>query len=419
MKSIKFLLVSLGVVAFASLSGCGSSSSSSAASNIIDVTPAKGAFSSGTVEAYTSSGVKITTGTLSSGSVSLDTGSNTGVLILKVTGTFYDEGTGLPETLSSPLLALIPDATYKTSGNTKPKFGITPLTNMAAELAGVTVSGSALDLTNAGGSITATTIRTANKSILSFLGLSQDAFDITSVPTLLSSTSLTVDGTAAGIYATVLAKISWDAKTAGQSILTMLSNLKTAAASAKTTGTFTPPAALIIGASGMTFSNVSGLTGLSTATSAAAAVATAPTYTVADAANIAAATSQYCTGSTTKLDPLYAGNSSTLSSATGTGTFNIRLANGSTYSYPITYSSGKVYGIPNSGSSSQSGVFTGSVSGSSGGSDGWIANSIYLLSGISGSGTLTLTYSGGSGTYTLGVGTADTSGQKKVTLSCS
>jgi len=78
-----------------------------------------------------------------------------------------------------------------------------------------------------------------------------------------------------------------------------------------------------------------------------------------------------------------------------------------------------IYGIPNSGSSSQSGVFSGSVSGSSGGSDGWLANSIYLLSGISGSGTLTLNYSGGSGTYAIGMGNADSSGQKKLTLTCS
>ena len=432
MKSIKFLLVSLGVVAFASLSGCGSSSSSTA-SNIIDITPSKGAFSSGAVvEVFdASSGTKVGSGTVgSSGKASVDTGSTKGAIILKVvSGSYYDEGSDSTLTLAAPLISMVPSATAGSN------FGVTPLTNMAAEMAGVSVSSSGVTVPTGG--VSATTITSTNGALLALLGLDATAFDITAAPTLVTSRSTTISSGAAGLYALVLAKISYDAQadtsvsctgltTAACAALrasTMLSSLKTAAAAAytSTSKTFSPPAALGINTvTGMTFTNVTSMTGASAATTAVAAKVTAPVTTITDAKNIASA-SIYCTGSTTKLDPLYSGNAATLSSAltTGSGTYNITLANGSSYSYNITYANGKIYGIPNSGSSSQSGVFIGSVSGSSGGSDGWLANSIYLLSGVNGSGTLTLNYSGGSGTYAIGVGSADSSGQKKVTLTCS
>jgi len=431
MKSIKFLLVSLGVVAFASLSGCGSSSSSTA-SNIIDITPSKGAFDSGAVvEVFdASSGTKVGSGTVgSSGKASVDTGSTKGAIILKVvSGSYYDEGSNSTLTLAAPLISMVPSATAGSN------FGVTPLTNMAAEMAGVSVSSSGVTVPTGG--VSATTITSTNGALLALLGLDATAFDITAAPTLVTSRATTLSSGAAGLYALVLAKISYDAQadtsvsctgltTAACAALrasTMLSSLKTAAAAAytSTSKTFSPPAALGINTvTGMTFTNVTTMTGASAATTAVAAKVTAPVTTITDAKNIASA-SIYCTGSTTKLDPLYAGNAATLSSAltTGTGTFTITV-NGTNYPYSITYANGKVYGIPNAGSGAQSGVFTGSVSGSSGGSDGWLANSIYLLSGISGSGTLTLNYSGGSGTYTLGMGSADSSGQKKVTLTCS
>ena len=432
MKPIKFLIASVGVTALAALSGCGSSSST-ADTNIIDITPSKGAFSSdAVVEVYSaSSGTKVGSGTVgAAGKASVDTGSTKGAVIVKVvSGSYYDEGSDSTLSLAAPLISMVPSATAGSN------FGVTPLTNMAAEMAGVSVSSSGV--TVPAGGVTATTITNTNGALLSLLGLDATAFDITAAPTLVTSRTTTLSSGAAGLYALVLAKISYDAQadssvsctgltTAACSALratTMLSNLKTAASTAYSspTKTFSAPAALGINpTTGMTFTNVTTMTGASAATTAVATKAVAPVTTITDATNVAKA-SIYCSGSTTKLDPLYAGNAASLSSAltTGSGTFIITLANGSSYSYPITYANGKIYGIPNSGSSSQSGVFTGSVSGSSGGSDGYLANTLFLLSGISGSGTLTLNYSGGSGTYTIGVGSADSTGQKKVTLTCS
>jgi len=438
MNTFKSLFASAGVIALSVLSGC-SDSTSSAASNIIDVTPSKGAFSSGAVvEVYdASSGTKVGSGTVgSSGKASIDTGSTKGAIILKVvSGSYYDEGSDSILTLDAPLISLVPSASAGSN------FGVTPLTNMAAEMAGVTASSSSSGVTIPTGGVSSTTITSTNGALLSLLGLDATAFSITDAPTLVKTSSDTVSSGAAGLYALVLAKISFDAQ-ADTSVscgsrttaeckayraTTMLSSLKTAAANAfsSPTKTFSAPAALGINATtGMSFTNVSGWSGGTSATSAIAAKVAAPVTTITDAKNIASA-SIYCKDSsgntvTNKLDPLYAGNAATLSSAltTGTGTFTITV-NGTNYQYNITYANGKIYGIPNSGSSSQSGVFSGSVSGSSGGSDGWLANSIYLLSGISGSGTLTLNYSGGSGTYAIGMGNADSSGQKKLTLTCS
>lgn len=425
MKSIKFLLASAGVAALASLSGCGSSSSS-ADSNVIDITPSKGAFSSGAVvEVYdASTGSKVASGTVgSSGKASVNTGSTKGAIILKVvSGDYFDEGSNSTITLAAPLVSMVPSATAGSN------FGVTPLTNMAAEMAGVSVSSSGITVPVGG--VSATTIRNNNGALLSLLGLNATAFDITAAPTLVTSRSTTLSSSAADLYSLVLAKISFDAQaatgtgcsTAACKASAMLSNLKSAAAAAyaSPTKTFSPPSALVIDpTAGMTFTNVTGMTGATGATTAIATNTAAPVTTITDATNIASA-SMYCTGSTTKLDPKYAGNAATFSSAltTGSGSILITTSIGSA-TYTITYANGKVYGIPNSGSTSQSGVFSGSVSGSSGGSDGWLANTLYLASGVSGSGTLTLNYSGGSGTYTIGMGSADASGNKKITLSCS
>lgn len=427
MNTFKSLFASAGVIALSVLSGC-SDSTSSAASNIIDVTPSKGAFSSGAVvEVYdASSGTMVGSGTVgSSGKASIDTGSTKGAIILKVvSGSYYDEGSDSTLTLDAPLISLVPSASAGSN------FGVTPLTNMAAEMAGVTASSSSSGVTIPTGGVSSTTITSTNGALLSLLGLDATSFDIAAAPTLVTSRATSLSSGAAGLYALVLAKISYDAQaavvagcsTAACKASAMLSNLKSAAAAAyaSPTKTFTAPSALGIDpTAGMTFSNVTSMTGASTATTAVASKVAAPLTTITDAKNVANA-SIYCTGSTTKLDPLYAGNAATFKSGltSGTGTFRITLANGSSYDYNITFADGLIYGIPNSGSSSQSGVFSGSVSGSSGGSDGWLANSIYLLSGISGSGTLTLNYSGGSGTYAIGMGNADSSGRKKLTLTC-
>lgn len=427
MNSLKSLFASAGVVALSVLTGC-SDSTSTAASNIIDITPSKGAFSTGAVvEVYdAASGAKVGSGTVApSGKASIDTGTTKGAIILKVvSGSYYDEGTDSTLTLDEPLLSMVPAATA--GGN----FGVTPLTNMAAAMAGVTATSTASGLTIPTGGVSSTTITSNNGALLSLLGLDATSFDIAAAPTLVTSRATSLSSGAAGLYALVLAKISYDAQaavvagcsTASCKASRMLSDLKSAAVNAynSPTKTFSAPAALGINATtGMTFTNVTSMTGATAASTAVAAKAAAPVTTITDAQNVANA-SIYCANSTTKLDPLYAGNAATLSSAltTGTGTYIITV-NGTNYTYNITYANGKIYGIPNAGSGAQSGVFTGSVSGSSAGSDGYLSNTLYLLSGISGSGTLTLNYSGGSGTYTLGMGSADATGQKKVTLTCS
>lgn len=143
--SRRLMLVSALAVA-GYLTACSSSSSGSAATTSVDITPTLGMVYSGTVNAYSATGTLLgtgTTGTTGKATIAL-TGytANQPVIFQLVltpgTTTYFNEKTPTVDaaavTATSYLTSVVP---YVTSGAVA---GITPATNLAAKIAGVDVS---------------------------------------------------------------------------------------------------------------------------------------------------------------------------------------------------------------------------------------------------------------------------------------
>jgi hypothetical protein len=117
--------------------GCGGGGSSSGGSTpappvgtTITGTVSKGPFTSGYVNSYKLSGttrVPYRTATISSGSYSIDFGNFTGGVLLEAFGTYYDEATNTPVTLTVPLRA----ALYLPGPSGPVTVNLTPLTELA------------------------------------------------------------------------------------------------------------------------------------------------------------------------------------------------------------------------------------------------------------------------------------------------
>ena len=146
--------LALTAFAFAALSGCGGSSSDSVATptptptatRTLSVTPVLGAVYGGTVNVYSNTGVLLGTATTSQtdgkASVSLSNYTPGTPVIVKVSlgtgASYFNEKKGINVTVTASdsisLLSVLPDVSVGQS------VGVTPITNMAAKMAGLTVN---------------------------------------------------------------------------------------------------------------------------------------------------------------------------------------------------------------------------------------------------------------------------------------
>jgi len=192
--------------------GGGGGGAAGVAGKSITVVPALGGFSAGAVvEAFKPNGdlIKATT-TTAAGEASIDMAGYDGPFILKVSGaagvSYYDEKAGAAKDFSNAtdyLLSVVPTTTI-TSGSA---YGVTPLTNMVAALAGVdglapTVAGSA----------TADVVANINQAVKftqDILGVDSKTLDVLAAPTPVRADRLKVSsGSASGLYGLLLAEMA-------------------------------------------------------------------------------------------------------------------------------------------------------------------------------------------------------------------
>lgn len=134
MRLFKYFLVALMAIVIAS---CGGTPAPTVTNMVL--TPAKGACLGCTVSVYSQSGALIASGTTSSttGKVTLDTAGLTSLLLVKVSGNatakYYDEKTGNEESFASTSSMVTVVPSFSSGG----EVGVTPLTTMAAKMAGV------------------------------------------------------------------------------------------------------------------------------------------------------------------------------------------------------------------------------------------------------------------------------------------
>jgi hypothetical protein len=213
------LIVLSTVLALSACGGGGGGGGSTAVpSTSVGVTPALGAFSSGAVvEAFKTDGTFLATGTTNSDG--LITGlniptSHTDAIILRVKGAanvaYFDEGQNAQVALgaSDTVFSVLPAGALVANG----KFGITPLTGLAAGLAGV-VDTSGVN-PSIPGSLTAgnTAVSAALKKVQALTGLVD--FDLTMAPNPLKDLTATRDASSkSDLYGVMLAEL---AKAAGK-----------------------------------------------------------------------------------------------------------------------------------------------------------------------------------------------------------
>ena len=238
--------VLLSVSAALVLAGCGSSGSDSIVPTPLSVSssaqPQLGSFSAGATVTYLMpDGSTIASAlTGANGQATVDLGSYTGPFTVRVTGgpgvTYFDEsdGTNKPFGAGATMLAIV-----RGSAGGLNSVGVTPLTNAAARLAGLTAANPSL------GSRTAADIDTANGQIAAMFGLPV-GFDITRPPTPVTAgaTSLTGSGDAP-TYAAVLAALAIQARASGSNALAQAEAMGAAFAAAGAGGTSTALATIL------------------------------------------------------------------------------------------------------------------------------------------------------------------------------
>lgn len=163
------------------LAACGGTPTPATVSNMV-LTPAKGACLGCTVSVYSQAGVLLASGTTdkTTGKVALDTAGNTSLLLVKVTGNssakYFDEKSGIEESFASTasMVTVVP------SFSSGEEIGVTPLTTMAAKLAGVDTAtlGSGTFVAQ---TLTVASIENAGARVLLLLGL-PPAFKLFAAP---------------------------------------------------------------------------------------------------------------------------------------------------------------------------------------------------------------------------------------------
>lgn len=196
------------------LAGCGGGGGGGSTTSgvSIEVTPALGGFSGGaTVSAFQPDGTLIDEGlTTSEGKASIAMGSYSGPFILKVVGgtgvTYFDEKSGQNQNFSASdsLLSIVPVSSV-TSGAS---YGITPITHLAAAIAGVDANSVSLE-----GDATAV-LDAMNQAVTrtqDILGLDSNSLDILAAPTPVRSATDTLDpGSKAALYGLLLAEMAFN-----------------------------------------------------------------------------------------------------------------------------------------------------------------------------------------------------------------
>lgn len=132
LKSIPLLAAALSLSLLTACGGGAADKTANGSSEVpgttVTVTPYKGAYTAGTVTVRDVSGNQIASAPISGAlaAVRIPLGSAY-PLTLYVTGTYYNEATGNPETSPANLRSVIPDSELNASG-----WAVTPLTEMAA-----------------------------------------------------------------------------------------------------------------------------------------------------------------------------------------------------------------------------------------------------------------------------------------------
>ncbi len=434
---IKRLVQTIALSLAAFLAGCGGDDASYAT---VEVTPVAGKFSSGTVDVFNSTGTKIGSASVNSttgkATVTLNVGSAPSIMVFRVAGgSYYDEGTGNSSASNDYMLGVV------ANGASNGSYAVTPLTDMAAAIAGLSGSASTLTVPT---TFNSTTINAAISAVPLLLGVDASQLDINSPPTLISASSGFVDASGsarvakANAYAYLLAAISANAAVANISNNQMIANLRSASVTyyngGASTGTFTMPTGMLGVDGKLNTANIATVAGsaswyasistysanaigsntyvpFTSKTSIASAIAAGFT-----AAQLAVQPGAYCPTYDGRqiLDPTDPKNAPYFATATGymtgggfrvskvvSGTapndFTIFGAGGtppddSTGIYLEYYT---VYGLPSWASGAGSGaIFTGTYSGVSGGTDGFALNTLMMSDGYTGTGTFMLTYSG-------------------------
>jgi len=466
---IKRLVQTIALSLAAFLAGCGGDDSSYAT---VDVTPVAGKFSSGTVDVFNSTGAKIGSASVNSttgkATVTLNVTSAPSIMVFRVAGgSYYDEGTNASAT-NDYMLSVV------SAGATGGSYAVTPLTHMAAAIAGVSMTSSAASFTPPA-TFTTTSIAAAINAVPLLLGVDPAQLDITAPPTLISAASTawpSAVGSAttakANAYAYLLAVVSANARAAGLTNGQMVEQLRAAASTyynaGSSTGTFTMPSGMLgvdgkLNTANLATYNSTMVTALSSVSAnaigtntfvpftskTAIASAIAAGYT---AAALAVQPGAYCPTYEGRqiLDPTDPKNAPYFATATGYMTsagFRVsgyNGADGSTLSaqqnYYTVFGTGgtppddstgiylqyyTVYGLPSWASGAGSGgIFTGTYSGVSGGTDGYALNTLQMQNGYTGTGTFMLTYSGMSTPtpYFLSTTGGSTGALRPVVLTC-
>ena len=168
MRLIQFFSAGLAALL---LAACGGTPTPATVSNMV-ITPAKGACLGCTVSVYSKAGVLLASGTTNAttGKITLDTAGNTSLLLVKVTGNltakYFDEKSGTEQSFP-PTASMVTVVPSFSSGG---EIGVTPLTSMAAKLAGVDTAalGSGTFVAQ---TLTAASIQDAGARTLLLLGL--------------------------------------------------------------------------------------------------------------------------------------------------------------------------------------------------------------------------------------------------------
>jgi len=460
---IKRLVKVLALSTAAFLAACGGSSTDNAT---VDVTPVAGKFTSGTVDVFNSTGVKIGSATVSSttgkATVTLNSTSAPSIMVFRVAGgSHYDEGTNATAT-NDYMLSVV------SAGATGGSYAVTPLTHMAAAIAGVSMTSSAASFTPPA-TFTTTTITAAINAVPMLLGVDPAQLDITAPPTLISAANTTwpsAVGSAttakANAYAYLLAVISANARAAGLTNGQMVEQLRAASATyynaGASTGTFTMPSGMLgvdgkLNTANLATYNSTMVTALSSVSANAIGTNTFVPYTSKTAivsaiaagytaAALAVQPGAYCPTYQGRqiLDPTDPKNAPYFATATGymtNGGFRVsQVVSGTTPNDFTIFGAGgtppddstgiylqyyTVYGLPSWASGAGSGgIFTGTYSGVSGGTDGYALNTLMMVNGYTGTGTFMLTYSGMSTPtpYFLSTTGGSTGGLRQVVLTC-
>lgn len=212
--------VSLALVACGGGGGGSAAVGGTSSAKNVTVVPALGGFSQGAkVAAYKPNGdVIATVDTNSQGEAVLDFAAYDGPFILKVTGAagvkYYDEGTGQLEDFGATdvLLSVVPASTIA-SGDA---FGVTPVTNMVAALAGVTSTTLTLSGTSTEVQAKIDAAVTDTKKILVLQATGLDIF-AKPAPMRSSSDAKPSASSAAGKYGLILAGMAAQAHASGKS----------------------------------------------------------------------------------------------------------------------------------------------------------------------------------------------------------